>query len=62
MAPGCCERCEATLAVRVAGRVWLCEACIRRAIEARFPIFGLPLQVLAAALHQLAPAKRATGS
>ncbi len=60
MVPVCCERCEASGAVRVAGRVALCRACIQRALEARFPIFGIPLQVLAEALERLEP-KRALG-
>jgi len=61
MVPLSCERCEASGAVRVAGRVSLCGACIRRALEARFPIFGLPLEVLAAELERLDP-RRAHGS
>ena len=61
MTAGCCERCEAAGAVRVAGRVWLCGGCIERAVEARFPIFGLPLVELAAALR-LVTARRAAGS
>lgn len=61
MVPHCCERCEASGAIRVGGRVSLCSACIRRALDARFPIFGLPLEVLAAALEKLEP-RRALGS
>jgi hypothetical protein len=61
MVPLCCERCEASGAIRVGGRVSLCGACIRRALDARFPIFGVPLEVLAAALQMLEP-RRALGS
>lgn len=61
MAPACCERCGSTGAVRVAGRVWLCRTCIRCALEVQFPIFGVPLALLAAALRPEEEARRASG-
>ena len=57
MIPMCCERCESPGAVRVAGRVALCEGCIRRALDARFPVFGLPLPELELALSSLTGAR-----
>lgn len=61
MFSSCCERCEASGAVLVAKRAWLCTSCIRRALDARFPVLGLPLVELVAALERAEPT-RASGS